>query len=434
MKFLDSNGVAVLWNKTKQSFLSLTGGAINGTVEIEGTANYLAVYNEDKSSAMAVTPVGIQLLNGSESEVYTTDGGTTTFKTIGETSILGSGNISFKTVGGQSIIGSGNIPISTGGGTVPLELWTKTSGSSYTNVSDYSSSAGFGGIPFLRPEGLTGDNNGIAFIGEDSTDSKEYLTIKAYAGVTHSGSVTYDGPAVVARFESEQFKTDIHAANIPHVGGTYEFPCSYGSTTRAVLNLGQQSDCHDINLQLYSGPDEFDPPTAAIYAHLHKPLWLTFVSRTAYSDTGDIMCSAFGAGGIIVGKNSGSIDYTVGPQDIYVTIKTDGIDIADPTTTTKIDVTWAKNNFDNIFSHGPEVTCSSARVLDIDYDNKIALIRFTLAVSNSSTELIVKTMSSSTVIGGASIGNSKKASIVVSVSYNSAGGVDDSNGYDLSVQ
>lgn len=436
MKFLDSKGVAVLWNKTKQSFLSLTGGAINGTVEIEGAANYLAVYNDGKSSAITVTPTGIQSLDGSESEVYTTDGGTTTFKTVGGTSILGSGNISFKTVGGRSIIGSGNIPISTGGGTVPLELWTKTSGSSYTNVSDYSGLAGFTGIPFLRPKGLTGDNNGIAFIGENSTDAKEYFTINAYAGGTPggspSGSVTYDGPAVVARFESEQFKTDIHAANIPYVGGTYEFPCSYGSITRAVLKLGEQSDCHDINLQLYSGPDKYAPITAAIYAHLHPPLVLTFVSRNVFSSTEDIMCSAFGAGGIAVGKNSGTLGYAVGPQDTYVNIGAEGIDIADPTPNTKIDATWAKNNFDNIFAHGPEVTCLSARVLDIDYKNKIALIRFTLKVSKSSTELIVKTMSSSTVIGGASIDNSKKASIVVSISYDLAGEVEDS-GYDLRI-
>lgn len=378
-----------------------------GTVVLEGTAD----------NRLQISGSGIRRMNpaGSNSSVWNTNGGVTTFKTINN----------------QSIIGSGNISLSTGGDTVPLELWAKAPGG-YTNISDQSEApTGFVGIPFLRPEGLTGDNNGVALIGEDSSESKEYFTIKAYSGNVPSGSVTYNGPAIVARFESDQFKKDIHAANIPYVGGTYEFPCIYGGTTKATVGLGTEDDVHDLNVQLYEGAEEFESPVAGIYAHLHTPLWLTFVSYD-YTQS-NVLCSAYGAAGLEIGKNRGSLGYSVTPQSTYVSITANGIDISDPTPNTDIDASWAESNFANVFDAPGYMTCVGTRILDIDYENKIAIIRYTINTVMTPSNGGILVSLGSQVLTGTGINNDNIAAVVVSVPYTATGAVKLTTKYTLAL-
>lgn len=96
-QFLDSVGLAQVWNKIKSSFLSLDGGTLNtgASIIIRSASKALQI------DADGITPDTL----GSDREFWNTVGGQTALSDC------------FKTINGQSIVGDGNIVIEASGGT-----------------------------------------------------------------------------------------------------------------------------------------------------------------------------------------------------------------------------------------------------------------------------------------------------------------------------
>lgn len=150
MKFLDSNGVAILWSKIKQyvgertgsvsldwnsitnkpdgidngPFLPLAGGTMTGQLVMNYTGSMRFIHDPESSSGMYLDDSGITICYGANS---TDPSRNNTGITIRETGIYNNdnkedlgvwttdgGHYGLKTVNGQSLLGDGNITIEGG--------------------------------------------------------------------------------------------------------------------------------------------------------------------------------------------------------------------------------------------------------------------------------------------------------------------------------
>ena len=68
-------------------------------------------YNGNMTFPAKITTTGVEIPNGTASQVLLANGTTNTLKTIGGNALLGTGDIVFKTINNQALIGSGNISI-----------------------------------------------------------------------------------------------------------------------------------------------------------------------------------------------------------------------------------------------------------------------------------------------------------------------------------
>lgn len=163
------------WQKIKALFLGTT--ALPTTAQTISGA--IAELDSDKQDTL-VSGTNIKTVGGSS----LLGSGDVSFKTIGTNSVLGSGDISFKTVGGVSIFGSGDIPA--GGGSA---LALKDDGSDNLTVNSGSRSSAAVNVKWSghTPIGIVGCKL------EDATDAgvNSYYCATTFCYISYSGTTPY---------------------------------------------------------------------------------------------------------------------------------------------------------------------------------------------------------------------------------------------------
>lgn len=134
-----------------------------------------------------------------------------------------------------------------------------------------------------------------------------------------------------------------------------------------------------------------------------------------------------GRGKVIVGPTQSFASLLTTGKHVKLT--RDGYRAVDVQGSVTIDDTWAKNNMNNIATC--DATMVDAKVIDIDYDHKIATVRITIQDSEGQLYYV---MTGRTIIGGtvsSMVDGEYYANVVLQVPYDSSGKVSLYNKYAI---
>lgn len=94
---------------------------------------------------------------------------------------------------------------------------------------------------------------------------------------------------------------------------------------------------------------------------------------------------------------------------------------------------WAKDKFNNVFAGGhTNINCLAARILDIDRDNMIATVRYTVQMSNTDAQSFLVKMNGQVIAGGAGSEEQGIGAVVVTVPFTiTTGAVSMSHKYSI---
>ena len=140
-QFLDTTGLRTLWNKIKSSFLSLSGGTVNGTIKVTSGSNNITL------SSSGIT----KSTNSDINYLWNTLGTTTGVSTVNGKSLL---------YQNSSIVSDKDLDMR-------LHVWAGDN-----DITDVTSSSGWGGESYIS----VGDDkdNKIRIIGDDTVNVVTY--------------------------------------------------------------------------------------------------------------------------------------------------------------------------------------------------------------------------------------------------------------------
>lgn len=188
-----SRNVLSASNPSMPSDFNVSISTMNGIVltgDSQGYAqiapNYIHLMNDSSTNVLQITDAGIaKSSGGSNSSVWNTNGGITTFKTINNQSIIGSGNITISSSGGGSTED-------------PLQLFALYN-SVYTEVLPNAGTC-YGGTPIIKSTSQS-NNEGIGIEISGDSNLGNNISCSACAGPNGRfiqfnfglASTTYDG-------------------------------------------------------------------------------------------------------------------------------------------------------------------------------------------------------------------------------------------------
>lgn len=430
MKFLDSNGVAILWSKIKDyvaktvegDYLPLSGGDMTGTIE--------------STAETVIRGTGVQLHQNSLS-----------FGTNDSIISMGSAGsrINLDASEGISLASGLGIKLISGGSN--STVWN-TNGTT-TSLSSYATQSWANGKFLPLSGGYMNNNSSISIASADADeDGDRYGTRIDSSGVfignfsdsndTHI-EISNKGITSSVNDPDSTFTTD---------GGTSEFVKSifrsfkkynYYSTDQINVHIADNSgEIHIEYGQLDPDPNTFKTfVKGGIYWHAHQGgTGLDFYSNSSQQTSSNVqavlnvlpnrIAFAISTGvspGIVAGVNSDDIDFYITGTGCY---------FIDTNPSNNIDDSWVSDHISDIFDISiSDVTPHSPHIIDMDRTNRCMLVRFEVEDTESQVYTISINDSASTVITAvpSGSGGDYKAMFVVPVYYDSDGSANMSRKY-----